>query len=173
MLTRHLVLQARMFSYPDAARYRFGVNYQQLPTNCPIGPVYSPMQRDGFANFRGDYSPDPNYVRSSLRPMNYATGNASHDEWAETAAAYSSEVVDDDFVQAAMLWDVLGQQPGQQQNFVSNVAGNLRGATPSMQEKTIGELCILGCCWDLFGLNRIQMFARVDETLAKMIKEAL
>lgn len=131
------------------------------------------MQRGGFANFRGNYGPDLNYVRSSLRPMNYATGNASHDEWAETAAAYSSEVVDDDFVQAAMLWDVLGQQPGQQQNFVSNVAGNLRGAISSIQEKTIGELCILGCCWDLFGLNRIQMFARVDETLAKMIQEAL
>jgi catalase len=109
--------------------------------------------------------------------MNYTTGNTSHDEWAGTAAEYSSEVVDDDLVQAAMLWDVLGkqpgQQPGQQQNFVSNVAGNLGGAIPSIQEKTLSELCILGCCWDLFGLNRREMFARVDETLAKMIKEAL
>jgi catalase len=105
--------------------------------------------------------------------MNYGIVNASHDEWARMAAAYSSEVVDDDFVQAAMLWDVLGKQPGQQQNFISNVAGNLRGAIPNIQEKTIGELCILGCCWDLFGLKRIEMFARVDETLAKMIQEAL
>src|SRR5258708_1824268 len=30
------MLQARMFAYPDAARYRLGVNYQQLPCNRPV-----------------------------------------------------------------------------------------------------------------------------------------
>ncbi|KAF8861008.1 catalase [Acephala macrosclerotiorum] len=120
------MLQARMFSYPDAARYRLGVNYQMLPTNCPISPVYSPMQRDGFANFQGNYGPDPNYVRSSFRSMTYAAGNASHDEWVGKAAAYTSEVVDDDFVQATALWKVLGTQPGQQEGFISNVAGLLK-----------------------------------------------
>lgn len=149
------MLQARMFSYPDAGRYRLGVNYQMLPTNCPISPVYSPMQRDGFANFRGNYGPDPNYVRSSVRSMTHATGNTSHDEWAGKAAAYSCEVVDDDFVQATALWKVLGTQPGQQAHFVSNVAGLLGSALPEVQEKTIG------------------MFSRVDSELGKLIAKAL
>ncbi|KAE8443850.1 hypothetical protein EG329_001259 [Mollisiaceae sp. DMI_Dod_QoI] len=149
------MLQARMFSYPDAARYRLGVNYQQLPTNCPISPVYSPMQRDGFANFRGNYGPDPNYVNSSLRSMTYAAGNASHDEWSGKAAAYSSEITDDDFAQATALWNVLGTQPGQQENLVSNVAGHLRSAIPQVQEKTI------------------EMFSRVDAELGSRIGKAL
>lgn len=52
----------------------------------------------------------------------------------------SSEVVDDDFVQATALWKVLGTQPGQQENFVSNVAGLLKSAVPEVQMKTIGRL---------------------------------
>ena len=35
------VLQARMFAYPDAARYRLGANYQQLPSNRAHVQIYS------------------------------------------------------------------------------------------------------------------------------------
>ncbi|GAD98054.1 catalase, putative, partial [Paecilomyces variotii No. 5] len=56
------MLQARMFAYPDAARYRLGVNYQHLPTNHARVPIYCPFQRDGFMNFTDNYGDDPNYV---------------------------------------------------------------------------------------------------------------
>lgn len=128
-----------MFSYPDAQRYRLGVNYQQLPTNYPLSHVYSPMQRDGFSNFRGNYGPDPNYVKSSFRSMTYGGGETSHDEWAGKTANYSSEVTDDDFVQARDLWEVLGKEPGQQENLASNVAGLLGGAISEVQKGTIGK----------------------------------
>jgi len=121
-----------MFSYPDAARYRLGVNYQQLPTNAALNDVYSPMQRDGFANFRGNYGPDPNYVGSTLRPLQYRGGKTSHDEWTGKIADYSSEVTDDDFAQATALWVVFGKHPGQQNAFVSNVAENLKPALPAL-----------------------------------------
>lgn len=62
------VLQARLFAYPDAARYRLGVNYQQLATNTAKSQVYCPFQRDGFINFSDNYGADPNYVGSSLQP---------------------------------------------------------------------------------------------------------
>lgn len=149
------VLQARMFSYPDAARYRLGVNYQQLPTNEALSEVYSPMQRDGFANFRGNYGPDPNYVGSTLRPLRYAGGKTSHDEWVGKIADYSSEVVDDDFAQATALWEVFGKHPGQQQAFVSNVAEDLKKAIPAVRQETI------------------KMFARVSADLARMIEDAV
>jgi len=29
------MLQARLFSYADTHRHRLGVNYQQIPVNCP------------------------------------------------------------------------------------------------------------------------------------------
>jgi catalase len=56
-----VMLQARMFSYPDAARYRVGPNYQQLPCNKARSPVYSPYQRDGPSTINGNYGGDPDY----------------------------------------------------------------------------------------------------------------
>ncbi|KAN0096527.1 catalase [Hyaloscypha variabilis] len=149
------MLQARMFSYPDAARYRLGANYQQLPTNAALSPVYSPFQRDGFANFKGNYGPDPNYVGSTLRTLRYKGGQTSHDEWVGKIADYSSEIVDDDFAQATALWEVFGKHPGQQKAFVSNVAENLKPALPEVQKETI------------------KMFARVSADLARLLEEAV
>ncbi|MBX9598521.1 MAG: catalase [Burkholderiales bacterium] len=48
------MLQARLFAYPDAQRYRLGVNYNQLSVNKPRCPVYN-YQRDGLmADFSSD-----------------------------------------------------------------------------------------------------------------------
>jgi catalase len=55
-----IMLQARMFSYPDAARYRVGPNYQQLPCNR-AKYVYSPYQRDGPMRYDGNYGGEPDY----------------------------------------------------------------------------------------------------------------
>ncbi|TGO58905.1 hypothetical protein BCON_0050g00370 [Botryotinia convoluta] len=126
------VLQARLFSYPDAARYRLGTNYQQLQSNAPHCPVYTPYQRDGLSSINGNYGPDPNYVRSSFVPLAPATRNAQavhniqHELWSGKVTAFTSEVVDDDFVQPRNFWrEVLGKQEGQQENLVGNVAGEL------------------------------------------------
>lgn len=40
------MLQARLFNYPDAQRYRLGANYQQIPVNRARYPVAS-NHRDG------------------------------------------------------------------------------------------------------------------------------
>ncbi len=40
------MLQARLLSYPDAHRYRIGVNYAALPVNKPRCPVHH-YHRDG------------------------------------------------------------------------------------------------------------------------------
>jgi len=128
-----------MFSYPDAQRYRLGVNYQQLPTNAALSPVYNPLQRDGASNFGGNYGPDPNYVRSSLRPVNYKafSSDVAHDEWVGKVTNFTTEVTDEDFVQARMLWNVLGKQEGQQDSFIANLGGHLKTALPEVQKETI------------------------------------
>ena len=133
------MLQARMFSYPDAARYRLGANYQQLPTNAALNEIYSPFQRDGCANFRGNYGPDPNYIKSTSRTMKYAGGPTSHDQWIGKVAEYESEVTDEDFVQAKMLWDVYGKHAGEQEAFVKNLAETVGPALPEVQKETISE----------------------------------
>jgi catalase len=142
------MLQARMFAYPDAARYRLGVNYQQLPTNAPKSPVYSPYQRDGFATIGSNYGGDPNYVGSALRPTAFkgqvgAKGFSQHERWVGEVAGFTSEITDEDFEQARGLWNVLGRTEGQQDNFASNVAGHLKGALPEVQKETFSTFSIL------------------------------
>ena len=43
------MLQARLFAYQDAHRYRIGANHNQLPVNAPRCPVHH-YQRDGAMN---------------------------------------------------------------------------------------------------------------------------
>lgn len=123
-----------MFAYPDAARYRLGVNYQQLPTNRPKVPVYAPYQRDGYMNFSDNYGADPNYVNASLKPTTFknagkvASTITEHEKWAGEVTSFTSQMGPEDYEQATALWKVLGQQEGHQDRFISNLAGHLSGA---------------------------------------------
>jgi catalase len=64
------MLQARLFSYNDAARYRLGVNFHQIPVNAPRCPVHS-FHRDGAMRVDGNYGTAASYAPNS------------HGEWAE------------------------------------------------------------------------------------------
>lgn len=146
------MLQARMFAYPDAARYRLGVNYQFLPTNAAKSPVYCPTQRDGRMNFTKNYDADPNYVGSKLKPMaffnsdksngphqnSYAipvkqTAGEDEDRSAKTLdhasittpTAFASTVSSSDFDQAKALWAIMSKQTGAQERFINNLSANL------------------------------------------------
>jgi len=148
------MLQARMFGYPDAARYRLGVNYQFLPTNASISPVYCPTQRDGFMNFTQNYGTDPNYVGTELKPVKFwdvqAQGRAlapaidkpnqevstTNEDFKSSVAldvasrehpapvAVSRTVTDSDFEQATALWNVMKTQDGAQSRFVENISAH-------------------------------------------------
>ncbi|KAF3012978.1 peroxisomal catalase A [Neopestalotiopsis sp. 37M] len=150
------VLQSRLFSYSDTHRHRLGVNYQQIPVNAPKH-AFNPYQRDGLMAINGNYGANPNYP-SSFRPMTYRPAkavNTPHEQW--TGAVISDmfdEIKPHDYEQATGLWNVLGKQPGQQENFINNVAGHLAAARPETRKGT----------YDLF--------SRVDEKLGAAIKEA-
>lgn len=148
------VLQSRLFSYPDTHRHRLGVNYQQLPVNAPLR-AFNPYQRDGAMAVNGNYGANPNYP-SSYRPLTYKPVKPTnqHEKWAGEALNYFSEVTPEDYVQAKGLWDVLGKQPGQQENFIGNVAGHLSAAKEDTRRRTY------------------DMFSRVDAELgAKIVQE--
>jgi catalase len=148
------VLQSRLFSYPDTHRHRLGVNYQQIPVNSPIR-AFNPYQRDGQMAVNGNYGANPNYP-SSYRNMTYkhVKPTNDHEKWAGAAVSYLSEVVPEDFVQAKGLWDVLGRQEGQQDNFVHNVAVHLSAAKEDIRKRTY------------------EMFGKVDKELgARVAKE--
>ena len=70
------MLQGRLFSYPDAQRYRLGVNFHQIPVNQPRG-VKNPhlFHRDGTMRVDGNNGSENHY-----EPNSY--GN-----WTETKSA--------------------------------------------------------------------------------------
>ncbi|KAI0135133.1 catalase [Daldinia grandis] len=168
------MLQARMFAYPDAARYRLGANYQFLPTNAPKSEVYCPIERDGPMNFTSNYGGDPSYVGTKLKPVkflrsannardgvdgNAPKGNASRLDRplpeSGIPVVFSSEVTDKDFEQSTALWNLMGKQEGAQQRFVDNLSAHISAAeTQWVRDEAYA------------------MFGRVDERLGRLLESA-
>ncbi|KAL1976864.1 hypothetical protein VTN31DRAFT_3146 [Thermomyces dupontii] len=148
------VLQSRLFSYPDTHRHRLGVNYQQIPVNCPLR-AFNPYQRDGAMNVNGNYGANPNYP-SSFRKLEYKRVPTSddHEKWVGSVVTRQLPVTDEDFVQPNWLWQVLGRQPGQQDNFVKNVSVHLCNAHEEVRKRTYG------------------MFYRINKDLGARIEKA-
>jgi catalase len=122
------MLLGRLFSYPDAHRYRIGTNYAQLPVNAPRSPVHS-YSKDGAMRYENPS--DPVYA-----PNSYDGPHADAALAGETASAYGAtgEVLrsaytlhsqDDDFGQPGTLLRKIMDE-GQRVRLVGNVAGHLR-----------------------------------------------
>jgi len=61
------VLQFRMFFYNDTQLYRLGVNYHQIPVNCPFMAKYHhTVNRDGMQRVDYNGGSDPHYVPNSF-----------------------------------------------------------------------------------------------------------
>src|SRR5699024_1107150 len=58
------MLQARLFSYADAQRYRLGVNHHQIPVNKPRCPFH-PFHRDGQMRTDGNLGSTLHYQPNS------------------------------------------------------------------------------------------------------------
>ncbi len=98
------MLLGRLFSYPDAHRYRIGTNYLQLPVNRPRSAVNS-YNKDG--SMAASNPADPLYA-----PNTYG-GPAADAAYADAGWPVTGEIVraaaslhrdDDDFAQAGMLY---------------------------------------------------------------------
>lgn len=158
------VLQSRLFSYPDTHRHRLGVNYAQIPVNRPLH-AFNPFQRDGAMAVDGNYGANANYP-SSYRPLTYRADvnpTTAHETWAgQAVTAVFAEVGDEDYVQANGLWEVLGRTPGQQGNFVHNVAVHLCGAKEDTRRRT----------YEMFGRVTAELGRRIAEETEREVAGA-
>jgi catalase len=127
------MLQARLISYPDAHRYRLGVNYDSLPVNKPQCP-YHTYNKDGAMRFDGNGGPEVNYEPNSFggptqdpkyveRPKMVSGTVARHDHRSDS----------DYYSQPGNLFRLMPADA--QQRLIGNIVGNL-GQTP----KRIQEL---------------------------------
>lgn len=140
------VLQARLFAYGDAHRYRVGVNHSHLPVNAAKCPVHN-YQRDGAMaggcpvhhGGKNPQSSDVNFYPNDQTD----TGHPKPDStFKEPAMKISGEVIDrfetadeDNYSQAGDLFRIMNAE--QQDQLTSNIAGGLSEATKSVQDRMI------------------------------------
>lgn len=137
------MLQGRILSYPDAQRYRLGVNYEEIPVNkCPY--MVSNYQRDGKMQVGNNGGSDVNYFPNSFDEI---TPEISYKEPtleldADFADWFDRNQEDNDhYTQPGNLYrEVLS--PQDKMNLVNNIVGSMKGiAGPLKMEIINRQLC--------------------------------
>lgn len=130
------VLEARVFAYADAHRYRLGTHYEALPVNAPRCPVHH-YHKDGSMRFTpNNPNPDAYYEPNSFG------GPVTRPEVAEPPLALSG-VADrhdhrsgnDDFTQPRALFELF--DAGQRQRLYANIAGAMGGVPAAIVERQL------------------------------------
>jgi catalase len=136
------MLMARVFSYPDAQRYRIGTNYNQLPVNQPHAAHTSNYMHEGNMQYHYNtaehrvYTPNSYGVAGGPQADPQRGVEASWESdgaLIRSAATLHSE--DDDFGQArTLINDVFTAE--ERQRFIETLAGQYDALTvPAIQER--------------------------------------
>lgn len=130
------MLQARLFSYGDAQRYRLGVNHYQIPVNKPQCPFHN-SSRDGTMRVDGNEGSTLHYFPNSYQqweeqkdftePALNLEGNADHYDFREDDNDYYS--------QPGNLFRLMSKE--QQMVLFKNTAAEVGGAEKFIQERHI------------------------------------
>lgn len=130
------MLQARLFSYGDAQRYRLGVNHYQIPVNKPKCPFHNPS-RDGRMRVDGNEGSTLHYFPNSYQqweeqreftePPLPLEGNADHYDFREDD--------DDYYTQPGNLFRIMDAK--QKNLLFKNTAAEVGNAEKFIQERHI------------------------------------
>ena len=132
------MLQARLFAYPDAHRYRLGVNYQLLPVNSPHAAVANNYQRDGAMRLDSNGGPSANYgPNSSNGPVQDPAAKQDAYDFEITGAArrWNHRDGNDDYTQAGNLFRLL--DPAHQDRLIGNIVAHM---TPVKREIQLPQI---------------------------------
>jgi catalase len=123
------MLQARIFSYADAHRYRVGTNHAQLPVNLPKNQVNNYSQ-DGQGRYHFNAPSVPVYAPNSVggpaavEPA--VAGGGWENDGELTLAAHSLHAEDGDFGQAGTLYREVFND-GEKTRLLETVTGAVSG----------------------------------------------
>ena len=147
------MLQFRIFSYADAARYRLGINHDQLPVNRPRCPVHN-YARDGRMRFDGNGGGSVNYEPNSFG------GPAQAPAYREPplrldgdADRYDHRAGNDDYAQPGALFRLMSA--GQQRQLCGNIAAAMHGVPEAIVQRQLAH------------------FEKADPAYAQGVREAL
>lgn len=153
------MLQARLFSYADAHRYRLGTHYEALPVNAPKCPVHH-YHADGSMNFFAHKAGELTGNKDAYYEPNSFHGAAQSAEYKEPplkisgyADRYDHTVGNDDFSQPRALYALFSE--GEKDRLYKNIAASMQGVPEFIIERQLG------------------LFEQVHPDYAKGVKAAL
>ena len=129
------MLQARIFSYPDAQRYRVGTHYEMLPVNRPIVEVNT-YNLDGSMNFdikeptKAFY--EPNSFDGPVEDASYLEPDLAV---GDIAKRYDHRVGNDDFSQPRALFLLMSNS--QKEQLFSNIKDAMAGVPRDIIDRQI------------------------------------
>ncbi|PTQ11859.1 catalase [Sphingomonas oleivorans] len=131
------MLQARLFSYGDAARYRLGVNHGHIPINAPKCPFHS-YHRDGAMRTDGNLDDTLSYYPNSQGVWETdAAQNEPPFPIEGPAAHWDHRVEEDHWEQPGILFR--NMSPEQQRLLFENTARQLGGASEPIQRRHVAN----------------------------------
>ncbi len=133
------MLQARIFAYADAHRYRLGTHYEALPVNAPKCPV-AHYHKDGKMNFMGQATgnPDAYYEPNSMNgPVEVPDVREPPMRINGDADRYNHREGNDDYSQPRALWNLFDE--GQKARLYSNYAAAMQGVPQNIIDRQLGH----------------------------------
>jgi catalase len=129
------MLQSRLFSYGDAARYRLGVNHHSIPVNAPKCPFHS-YHRDGAMRVDGNHGGGTSYEPNSRGEWQQNPEFAEPPLSLEGAAGHWDHRVDTDYYsQPGNLFRLLTDE--KKQLLFENTARAINGVSKPVQQRHI------------------------------------
>ncbi len=139
------MLQARLFAYADAQRYRIGTNYNQLPVNCPHTKTNHHQRAGAMAgtqcpinNSQTGADASPNYGPNSTEfDLIEASNYAEPPMRLEGEAARFSRYNQDDYTQAGNLFRIFSE--GEKVRLVETISGSLIQTSVDVQQRMLAH----------------------------------
>jgi catalase len=154
------LLQGRLLSYPDAHRYRLGVNYEQIPVNkCPY--MITNYQRDGTMQVNDNGGSNVNYRPNSFDDIfvDDAYKEAPMELDSFIADWYDRNENDDDhYTQPGILFRE-AMSTTDRKNLIHNIVSSMKGISGEKKEEIMNR--------------QICHFFRVDKDLGTAIANGL
>ncbi|OYU94582.1 MAG: catalase [Bacteroidetes bacterium B1(2017)] len=138
------LLQGRILSYPDAQRYRLGVNYEQIPVNkCPYST--NNYERDGYMRVDGNGQSSENYFPNSFDEIIVdETSKKPAMELDSTEANWfdrNGPGDNDHYTQAGILFTKVMSE-NERKNTIANIVDSMSGIIGEKKNEIINrQLC--------------------------------
>lgn len=131
------MLQARIFSYADAHRYRVGVNAEQLPVNKPRCPVRT-YHADGSMRLAGNPNPDAYYEPNSFGgPVQDPAAKEPPLKLSGDADRYDHHDGNDDYRQAGDLFRLMSA--AQKEQLFENIKAAVEGVPTEIVKRQLAH----------------------------------